>query len=256
MKIDRKRAQEAFQSYVNAYDIRDEKVRLKIEHTYRVSDLCETIAKSLKLPEEDVDLVWLVGILHDVGRFEQLKNYGTFIDEQSIDHGEYGAEILFTQGKIRDYTEDASEDEVIRTAVRYHNAYRIPQLSDARTEELCHIVRDADKIDILKVNVDFPLEEIYNVTSGELRSGRITGEVLECFKEEKAVLKKLKKSAVDNVAGHISLVYELVYPVSLELVRKQGYLEKLMDFPSEDPVTVEQFGEIRKKMTEYLGRKG
>ncbi|TCL61130.1 putative nucleotidyltransferase with HDIG domain [Kineothrix alysoides] len=255
MKIDRKRAEVAFQSYVEAYNVQDEKVRLKIEHTYRVSALCDEIAKSLGLSEEDVDLAWLIGLLHDVGRFEQLKNYGTFIDDLSINHAEYGAEILFSQGKIRDYIEDTLEDETIFTAVNCHNAYRIPDKLEARTEMFCHIIRDADKIDILKVNVDFPLEEIYNVTSEELRSGQVTEEVLECFEEEKAVYRKLKTTAVDNVVGHISLVYELVYPVSLELVEKQGYLEKLMNFDSDNPVTERQFERIRGKMREYVAGK-
>lgn len=252
MEIDRKRAEAAFQSYVEAYDVRDEKVRLKIEHTYRVSALCDEIAKSLGLSEEDVDLAWLIGLLHDIGRFEQLKNYGTFIDDLSINHAEYGAEILFFQGKIRDYIEDASEDETIFAAVNCHNAYRIPDKLGARTEMFCHIIRDADKIDILKVNVDFPLEEIYNVSSEELRSGQVTEEVLECFEGERAVYRKLKKTAVDNVVGHISLVYELVYPVSLELVEKQGYLEKLMNFGSDNPVTERQFERIRAKMRAYI----
>ena len=255
MKIDRQKALEAFQNYVENYNAGDEKVRLKIEHTYRVSDLCEKIARSLELAEEEIELAWLIGLLHDIGRFEQIKNYGTFIDDKSINHAEYGAEILFRQGKIRDYIKDEKEDELIRTAVNYHSAYRIPEELDERTEQFCHIIRDADKIDILKVNVDFPLEEIYNVTSEELRRGQITEEVLRCFEEEHAVLRSLKKTAVDNVVGHISLVYELVYPVSLTLVVEQGYLDKLMDFRTENPVTEKQFVRVREKMEEYVIRR-
>lgn len=257
MKIDRKKAKEAFQNYVKDYDLREEKVRLKVEHTYRVSDLSENVAESLQLPQEDVDLAWLIGLLHDIGRFEQLKNYGTFIDAQSINHAEYGADILFNEGKmrIRDYVKDASEDMLIKTAVTYHSAYRIPDNLDERTEMFCHIIRDADKIDILKVNVDFPLEEIYNVTREELRSGQVTEEVLDCFAQEQAVLRSLKRSAVDHVVGHISLVYELVYPISLDLVIKQGYLEKMMNFSSDNPVTMKQFERIRTKMSKYVSNR-
>ena len=42
---------------------------------------------------------------------------------------------------------------------------------DERTAMFCHILRDADKIDILKVNVEFPLEEIYNVDTEVLYQG-------------------------------------------------------------------------------------
>lgn len=257
MKIDRKRAQRAFEDYVKKYNTEDEKVRLKIEHTYRVSQLCEKIAGSLGLPEEDVDVAWLIGLLHDVGRFEQLRNFGTFNDGESIDHAVYGAKILFDEGKIRDYVDagwDAS-DKLIWMAVNYHNAYRIPKELDARMEQFCHIIRDADKIDILKVNIEYPLEEIYNVTSEELRNGKITEAVMQAFEEEHAVLRSLKRTAVDNVVGHISLVYELVYPVSLQIVEEQGYLTRIMNFRTENPETEKQFVRIREKMNGYMKRR-
>lgn len=254
MMIDRQKVSKAFGDYVGNYDSTDEKVRLKIEHTYRVSELCENIAHSLGLDEEDISLAWFLGILHDVGRFEQLKNYGTFIDAQSIDHAMYGAEILFEQGKIRDYIEDDGEDALLRMAVSYHSAYRLPEELDDRTRMFCQILRDGDKIDILKVNVEFSLEEIYNVSTRELRTSKVSKEVMEAFKEGHAVLRSLKKTPVDNVVGHISLVYELVYPKSLALVKKQGYVKKLMDFQSENKETQEQFRQIRESMNVYLQR--
>lgn len=105
MKIDRIKAEKVFRDYVSAYNAQDDKVRLKIEHTFRVAVLCEKIAASLGMAEDERDLAWFTGLLHDVGRFEQLRNYGTFIDAESIDHAMYGAQILFDDGKIRDYTE-------------------------------------------------------------------------------------------------------------------------------------------------------
>lgn len=53
----------------------------------------------------------------------------------------------------------------------------------------CHILRDADKVDILKVNVEFPLEEIYNVDTKVLYQEEVTPEVLQSFDEEHAVLR-------------------------------------------------------------------
>lgn len=253
--IDRKKAKTAFGDYVNCYNSGDEKVRLKIEHTYRVSDLCERIADSLDLSEEDKNLAWLIGLLHDIGRFEQLKNYGTFLDADSIDHAALGADILFGQGKIRDYIEETGEDELILTAIRYHNAFRIPADLDERTELFCNIIRDADKIDILKVNVEFSFEEIYNVSTAQLRKEAVTKKVMESFEEEHAVLRSMKMATVDYIVGHISLVFELVFPISLKLAAEQGYLEKLMNFTSDNPVTQQQFARIREKMGEFLKRK-
>ena len=166
MKINREKALAAFQKYTDRYDSSRDMIRLKIEHTYRVCGLCQQIARSLDLPEEEVDIAWLTGLLHDVGRFEQQRVYGTFTDADSIDHAKYGARILF--GKvweekhglasgseeslseeiqadagisIRDFVEDASCDELLWTAVFYHSAYRIPEGLDERTAMFCHILR-------------------------------------------------------------------------------------------------------------------
>lgn len=252
MQIHRQKALQAFADYVKNYNAEDPKVRLKIDHTYRVAGFCQKIAESLGLPQEDVDLAWLCGLLHDVGRFEQLRNYGTFIDAQSIDHAVYGAEILFDRGRIRDYVEDDSEDDLLRKVVSCHSAYRIPEEYDERTVLFANILRDADKVDILRVNVETPLEEIYNVSSEVLRREPVTPQVLQAFQEGHTVLRALKRTAVDNVVGHISLVYELVFPISLHMAADQGYLNQLMDFQSENPETIKDFESIRKRMKEYL----
>lgn len=252
MQIDRQKALHAFADYVEGYNAEDPKVKLKIDHTYRVAGFCQSIARSLELSQEEIDLAWLCGLLHDVGRFEQLRNYGTFIDAQSIDHAMYGAEILFDRGKIRDYVEDDSEDDFLRKVVSCHSAYRIPEEYDEKTVLFANILRDADKVDILRVNVETPLEEIYNVSTEVLRSESVTPQVLQAFQEGHTVLRSLKRTAVDNVVGHISLVYELMFPVSLRMVAEQGYLDQLMDFPSENPNTRRDFAAIREKMTEYM----
>ena len=280
MKINREKALATFKEYTDRYDSSRDMIRLKIEHTYRVCGLCQRIARSLNLSEDEVDIAWLTGLLHDVGRFEQQRVYGTFVDADSIDHAKYGARILFgriweqkaglTSGgeeslpeeiqadagiTIRDFVEDTSEDELLWTAVFYHSAYRIPEGMDERTAMFCHILRDADKIDILKVNVEFPLEEIYNVSTEVLYREEVTPEVLQSFDEEHAVLRSLKKTAVDNVVGHISLVYELVYPESCHIVKQQGYLDQLMNFESQNPHTRKQFEHIRAHMKNYLAGK-
>lgn len=262
--IDRNRVKKQFADYTSDYDATDEKIKLKIDHTYRVAALCEQIAQTEKLSKEETDLAWLLGMLHDVGRFEQLRRFGTFSDAESIDHAQFGANILFLpqeQGqkdtlhnRIRDYLDDSAEDQLLETAIRAHSAYRLPEGLDVRTVRFCNILRDADKIDILKVNAEIPLEAIYNVTTEELYSCMASASVMQGFFEEHAILRSNKKTPVDHVVGHMALVYELVYPVSIAIVRKQGYLNKLLHFRSENPQTREQFASLRKHMEDYLKR--
>lgn len=252
MRVDRARATKAFSEYISHYDVSENKIRLKMEHTNRVSRLCEQIAQEIGLLQEDVDTAWLLGLLHDVGRFEQVRRYGTFQDSISVDHAGFGADILFREGHIRDYVEDTSEDALLETAIRAHSAYRIPEGLSEREQIFCNILRDADKIDIIRVNTEYTLEEIYNVSTEELEQAAVTPEVMQAFRDGHAILRSLKRTPVDNVIGHISLVYELVYPVSRRMLIEQGFFEKLTDFHSKNPETAEQI----RKMREHLYEQG
>ena len=89
-RMDRDFVVSQFTRYVQGFDQEEEGVRLKYAHSLRVSGLCEQIALSLDLFQDDVDLAWLIGVLHDIGRFEQLREYHTFVDYRSMDHAKYG----------------------------------------------------------------------------------------------------------------------------------------------------------------------
>ena len=116
----------------------------------------------------------------------------------------------------------------------------------------CDILRDADKVDIFKVNADIPMEIIYDVTTEELKNGIITKEVLESFYKKETVLKSVRRSAVDHIVGHISLLFELVYKESYRQAKEQGYVYKLLDFKSDVPDVNAEFGDMRKYVDEFL----
>lgn len=289
--INRKNVINAFAEYVRNYDPSDEKIKLKIDHTYRVAGLCQSIAKSLNLSEADVDIAWLLGMLHDIGRFEQIRRFGTFSDADSVDHAEFGADLLFKEGLIRKFAEgyyekcelvgagneeagqaysrqkDCDEGKLnseqvkcnegklaglLELAIRQHNKYRVKEGLTERQLMFCNILRDADKVDIFKVNAEVPMEIIYDVTTEELKNGIITKEVLESFYRKETVLKSLRKSAVDHIVGHISLLFELVYPESYRQAKEQGYVYKLLDFKSDVPEVDVEFGRMREYLDEFL----
>lgn len=251
--MNREAAKKIFAEYTDHYNSSDPKIKLKIDHTYRVADLCDRIAGSIGLSGEELDLAWMCGLLHDIGRFEQIRRYHTFSDADSVDHAKLSFEILFgEEERIRSFCPDNRWDRLLETAVRWHSAYRIPEGLDEKTRTYCDLLRDADKIDILRVNLDTPMEEIYNVTTEELRTSEVSPKVMQAFDGHHAILRSLKKTAVDHAVGHISLVYELVYPKSRAIVKEQGYLNRMMDFTTDNPVTKKQFAHIREEMNRFL----
>lgn len=284
MKINREHIKKTFQEYTDRYDSTNPKIKLKIDHTYRVADLCEQIAQSLELSAAEVDLAWLSGMLHDVGRFEQLRRYNTFSDAQSIDHARFAVELLYDEGLIADYVPEISTTELVasartwrsmegvneshtaqsedmplsdilqtlRIAIGEHSAYRIQKGLDERTRMFCQILRDADKVDIFRVICDTPMEEVYGFQTKDILRSAITPEVMQAFYEHHAVLRKLKKCPADYIVAHGSLTFELVYPESLRIAKEQGYLKQMMSFQSENPDTAEIFEDLRKDLNGYL----
>lgn len=71
--IDRAQASAAFKAYTDAYDAANPRIALKIEHTYHVAEACDAVAREQGWSPQDIDLAWLCGLLHDMGRFEQLR---------------------------------------------------------------------------------------------------------------------------------------------------------------------------------------
>lgn len=244
MTMNRKKLVEAFEEYVSHYDLKDPNIYLKYVHTGKVAENCEEIAKSLGLSEKDCDLAWEIGMLHDIGRFEQLRRFHTFFDNLSIDHAQFGADLLFQEGLLEKFDPAKENEELIEKAVRYHSLYRIPEDLTERETMFCQIIRDADKVDIYRANYETGVHIVYQVTEEELNNSTITPKVYEVFCEERAIPRDIRKTVADNLVGHAALSFELVYPKSRQLAAEQGFIWKLLDVPFENPETVKTISEI------------
>ena len=250
MQVDRDKVVRAFREYVSSYDASDGKIRLKIAHTHKVAALSEGVARSIALEGGDLDLAWLIGMLHDVGRFEQVRRCGTFFDAGSVDHADLGADLLFKEGLIDRFAPDC--DPVVETAVRAHNKLALDPALGERDALFCNIVRDADKVDILRVNVETPLSEIYDTTPEAIRRSGISPEVEDVFYQHRCVPRALRKTVADCVVGHGCLCYELVFPFSVEEVLSQGFVFQLLSLPTDNPETAAKLGRMKLHLKEQL----
>ena len=256
MYIDRIKIKEIFQSYVDKYNSRDGKIKLKIDHTYRVAKICEKIAKELKLSSKDIDIAYLTGILHDIGRFEQIRRFNTFVDADSIDHAKLGTEILFEENLIRDFIDDSSEDDLIKKVISNHNVFSFPDDLSKREKLFAKILRDADKIDIFKVNVTEPVLDVYGYSQEEISNSIITKEVLESFKRRETVLRRLKRTPVDSIVSNIAFIFGIYFDESIKIVLEEGYFEKLLNFKSNKLETNRQFAELKDTAILYIRERG
>ena len=153
--IDLLNAQKEFKNYLKDYNIEDERVKLKVTHTYGVVDASRYLSNKLNLNEEDTKLSELIALLHDIGRFEQSKvieNVFDKADTKYFDHAEFGVKILFEDNLIRKFIADSSYDNIIYKAILNHNKYKIED--NLKEKELLHakLIRDNDKTDNFRVN--------------------------------------------------------------------------------------------------------
>ena len=210
---------EVFKKYTDSYIPLSHMCILKVNHTMRVMELCGLIAESLKLSKEDIELAKTCGLVHDIARFEQWKRYQTFADIESIDHGDFGVEVLKENDFIRKFNKDEKLDNLILKTVKNHNKYKIEEDLSEREKLFCNIVRDADKIDILYL---YTIEEISLNTNDE----DFSDDVYDYFLKKKLIPRSLKKTKADMLAVSLGFVFDFNFPISYQILRNRKYYDK------------------------------
>lgn len=253
--IDLNKAKIFFEEYVNTFDTSNGKIRLKINHIYRVSDISRKIAAKLNMNEEEQDLAELIGLLHDIGRFMQVKLYNTFVDGKSINHSEMGIKVLFEDGLIYKFLEDRQYDELIKTAILNHNRDRIDDTVSGKMLDFCKIIRDADKTDIFYVLCTEKLVDSYG--TDDMSQDLISDEIFREFKEDKIINYKNRQSSADILVSHLAYVFDFNFLFCLQIVKRNGYIERLVkkaNFKNED--TIKKINEIVEIANSYIDEKG
>lgn len=222
--IDIENAVEEFNRYVKKYDVDNKRIKLKYIHIKNVVDNSKRIAQKLGLSENQVRLAELIGLLHDIGRFEQVKRFDTFSDKDSkIDHADFGVKILYEERLIRKFISENKYDHIIINAIENHNKLTI---KDGLTEEeilYSKIIRDADKLDIFRVINEEPKEAIFWYES--FSDNEINKEEFDIFtKKEYMIPYKNVKNNADQILTFYSYIYDFNFIESLKMIKENNYL--------------------------------
>ena len=117
-----------FEDYTAGYHSSDKEIErnidLKLQHTYRVCTNIKRIASTIGIRGKDQTLAEVIALFHDVGRFEQLKTYGTFNDGISADHSKIALQAINSIGVLSCLP--INERNLIRKCIWHHNKYRLP----------------------------------------------------------------------------------------------------------------------------------
>lgn len=119
---------------------------LKIEHTERVRALMDRLTASLGLSAEERALAAIIAVCHDVGRFPQYRDYGTFNDAVSVNHAVLALQTLKEEGVLAALAREPRR--IVQQAIALHNAYLLPDNLAPELRRFATLIRDADKLDI------------------------------------------------------------------------------------------------------------
>lgn len=234
---------DVFDDFAMSYDMNEDMIGYKYNHSYRTVHQAEEIARSLNLDEEDKELASIIALLHDVARFRQWTEFKTFEDHKSFDHGDEGVKILFEEGEIDKYKIDEKYYDVIKTAIKFHNKKLLDE-SGLSDKEILHskIIRDADKIDII---YSFSTQRLLEIQSDD---SVISEKVKECFNKHELINKEDINNKNDRIIMELGLVYDLNFNYSIKRIYEEDYLGKLVDSFNNKEIFKPYLDEINKYM--------
>lgn len=259
--IDLKYAQKSFKEYLEKFDSKNEKIALKIRHTYSVLEASEYISDKLNLDLENKDLAKLIALLHDIGRFEQLKEFDSYDDFSSIDHAEAGLNLLFSKKEngelvIRNFIQETKYDEIIYKAIKNHNKYAIE--CGLNEIELLHakLIRDCDKLDNFKVKETESMEALFGISQEEFENEILSDFIFEEFKNEKLIDSRNTKTNMDSWVSYIAFIFDYNFKESIEFIKEKNYINIIVDrINYKDKGTFEKMQKIKEIANNYIEKR-
>ena len=230
-------------------------MRLKRVHTGFVVKNAEAIADGEGFSPEEREVALAAALLHDTGRYEQLRRYNTFKDSESVDHAVFSHDIVVEKGWLeKAFGKSKSEVVVVQwkdailKAVLYHNRRDLPDDMDALTEVASHTVRDADKLDIFRVLEDQVEHTDWKGDSRAFWNLAVSAPpnpvVVECIEKGRPVDYQNIKSLSDFVLIQVGwMISGLHFATARRLCRernhlafRRSFLHQLTDSPAIDRV--------------------
>ena len=188
-------------------------------------------------------------------RFEQIKRYHTFVDKNSVNHGELGVKILLEEGLIREFIEDTKFDEIIKISILNHNKTTIQEGLSQREQLHAKIIRDADKTDILYLLTFEDKQAAWE--KEDLSDDKITDEIYREFMEDKKIDYAKKETSADILVSHFAYVYDLNFKETYKIIKENNYYDEIYKrFVFNDKETMEKYNKIYEKVKQYLEEKG
>ncbi len=232
-----------FEVYVNSFSgltsEQQDSFSIKKDHSLRVAGNSRQLAVSMNLGEEDEKVAVLAALFHDIGRFSQIVEYNTLNDAVSADHAVLAVEILKDKQFLSNVNEESRN--LVYTIILHHNKFELPRTLDNKEVIHARLLRDADKLDILKVLTDYYTgknQTANHMLTWELpKSSKVSAGVVKEVLAGKLVSKKEVKSETDVKIMQLSWIYDINYKTTVGMILRNRYFDKIYNsLPKNDQI--------------------
>ncbi|MGC1454808.1 MAG: HD domain-containing protein [Nitrospirota bacterium] len=219
-------------SFTMPSEVDQRNIAIKQEHTHQVCLNAVRIAEDLGLDQEDTRLAETVAVCHDVGRFSQYQQYKTFDDSISVNHAVLGTKVLLEHNALGSLPKH-DQDMIIRS-VTLHNVFTLPEGLDEQSLLFARLIRDADKLDILRVVIEY-FEQDEGSRAEAVALGlpdepeKYSPTVLACLVRGEMARKDALTTLNDFKLLQLAWLYDLNFACSLRMVVERDYIQKLAD---------------------------
>jgi hypothetical protein len=205
-------------------------IELKLKHSLRVWAAVQQILGQEGIDLQTARLAEIAALYHDLGRFPQYRKYRTFKDSASEDHGRLGFKVLRKSGLL--YGLSRPDARIILQSVFLHNNAVLPDRLPEVLRSVLGLVRDADKLDIVRVIAEHLLEEdgSSQVLTLGLRQDpeRISRKIMHQVRNKTLVNYQDMVWVNDFKLLLCSWVFALNYSASRRIMAEQGEIERLL----------------------------
>ena len=230
-------------------------IKMKENHSRRTAAEMVLIARAIGLDESGSYLAEVIGLLHDIGRFRQFSEYRTYTDNKSVNHSLLGSEILHDGDMIADLPD--RERELIELAVKCHGARDLPENVNGESLMFCKMVRDADKLDIYEVVLDFYAKYMRGEQDYEIETDlldlpdKYSPEVVEMVISGQPIDYDLMKCWNDIKLLQLGWVHDINFNFSLKQIKERDYLPQILNYLPDTP----EIRIVGEKVFEYVDRR-
>jgi hypothetical protein len=137
--------------------------------------------------------------------------------------------------------------------VVHHNNAALPPGLDVGQHLHARLVRDADKLDILKVLTDDLNHQTYHFI-GPIRTPDVSPNVIESLRQKRVIRYQDVQSDADGILIKLAWVYDFNFAPSLAILRRRNYLSTFQELLPQTDALKSAFRRIDAHIDQVLAK--